>query len=283
MIDYLKSDSMLSEYDRLYNDKQTKKKREGAFNFIKEYLEKNISEELSCLGIDEDMLSGFLKKDKKAIERVIEIITNNKERLELSARNISAINNSCKDDTQVAFEMMKDFIIKKKYKALYEKAGITAKSWRELKNFSVYTNEKTQEKLAEAMNLSAQQSADFKELFLNEIFSVSDELKKETLEKCKDTKMSITEFLISCDVSQSTWEKITNIKKKNEVISQKTLLKFVNSFGTDKISAEEYMNKAGSGFYTSYDIIFLVCICFGYYGYYQVLEVMQGIFGIEKI
>lgn len=275
MYSYLKTDLIISEYDALYNEKTTKAKREAAFNYVKDYAEKDINNYFMTSGIDEDMVSGFLSNDSTAVDEVLKIVSEKKDELELSLNNISTVRNLCAYDTKVAWKKLKEFILKKRYRLLYEKAGLTAKTWREFRSQSVYTKEKTQTRLSEVMNLSDADTEYFKSLFLKKEFNLTNELKAETVKNCKNTKKLIVDFLISCDVSQSTWEKITNSKKNNEVISQKILLRFANGFNISEKEAKEYMAIADSGFYTSYDIVFLACIRLGYHEYYQVCEVME--------
>lgn len=277
MYSYLKTDLIISEYDALYNEEATKAKREAAFNYVKDYAEKDINNYFLIFGIDEDMVFGFLSNDSTSVDEVLRIVSEKKDELELSLNNISTVRNLCAYDTKEAWKKLKEFILKKRYRLLYEKAGLTAKTWREFRSQSVYTKEKTQMRLSEVMNLSDTDTEYFKSLFLKNEFTLTNELKAETLKNCQNAKKRIVDFLSSCDVSQSTWGKITNSKKTNEVISQKILLRFANGFNVGEKEAKKYMAIADSGFYTSYDIAFLICIRRGYHEYYQVCEVMKKI------
>lgn len=280
MYKQLEADLVISEYDSLYyqDEAKVKTKREAAYNYVKDFVSRDIEKQLLHIGIDDNLISDFLNKDKSAINKLLKIIKENKDEFELSLNNISTVTNLSSVDGREAWETLNEFIIKKQFRMLCDKAGLTPKSRNEFQKHIVRPEEKTQIKLSKAMNLSDEETEHFKSLFLKSFFPLTVELKKKTRNMCANSQNSITDFLNSCNVSQSTWEKITNYKKTNDVISQNILLKFANGFGVDENKAKEYMSLAGSGFYTSYDIVFLVCIRLGYYEYYQVCEAMDLLF-----
>ena len=158
--------------------------------------------------------------------------------------------------------------------AFLRRSGITYPSWRRFLLAKTYVSDKTAESIVSALELTSEEEAELRPLFLRGTFDDVEALKDPVRAGIAAMELTIAKFLELSYISADAWEAFQS-GARGKVTSQGTLLKLVIGL---KLSPEEawgFLGFVHSGFFMERDLVVLTCMHSEIYDIERLSEVLE--------
>lgn len=258
--------------NRLEHDEGIYAKRTRAVSWVRARLERAMLEGAPArFGLMEEQWEQFMLGESPGFEAAAKKI---RLHLRLSLAKRRQYEATAAVDRAKAAAWLCEQLLGTELKAFPDKAHISPSSWRRFLLAKTYVSDETADHIVSALELTPEEEAELRPLFLRGTFDDVEALKAPVRDGIAAKGLTITEFLGLAYISADAWEAFRP-NARGIVTSQGTLLKLVIGLILPPEGAWDFLGLVHSGFFMERDLVVLTCMHSEIYDIERLSEVLE--------